>query len=91
VLDKVKSQLETAHRTLENTGVRARAMHRRLRDVETLPGEAARSVLGLDLDGSADTHTDDASTATGSGEPVDADVDAASPASATRSDEDGDV
>jgi DNA recombination protein RmuC len=39
VLDKVKKQLDTASNSLEQTGVRSRAMERRLRDVETLPNE----------------------------------------------------
>ena len=47
VLDKVKRQLETAGRTIEETGVRTRAMERRLRSVEALPSETATSVLEL--------------------------------------------
>ncbi|HYC00749.1 MAG TPA: DNA recombination protein RmuC [Candidatus Limnocylindrales bacterium] len=38
VLDKVKRQLETATRTIETTGARTRAIEKRLRGVETLPG-----------------------------------------------------
>ena len=37
VLDKVKRQLATASRTIEETGVRTRAMERKLRAVEQLP------------------------------------------------------
>lgn len=47
ILAKVKKQLGTAARTLEQTGVRTRAMERRLRDVEQLPGDRARDLLGL--------------------------------------------
>lgn len=43
VLDKVKRQLNSASRTIEQTGVRSRAMERKLRSVEQMPdGEAAR-------------------------------------------------
>ncbi|MGI9303750.1 MAG: DNA recombination protein RmuC [Gammaproteobacteria bacterium] len=45
VLDKVKSQLNTASRTIEQTGVRSRAMERRLRSVEQLPEAQASAVL----------------------------------------------
>ena len=47
VLDKVKRQLETAGRTIDETGVRTRAMERRLRSVEALPAEVATEVLEL--------------------------------------------
>ena len=47
VLDKVKRQLNTATRTIEETGVRTRAMERRLRTVEQLPEEEASQVLEL--------------------------------------------
>jgi len=47
VLDKVKKQLNSASRTIERTGVRTRAMERRLREVEQLPGEEAEKVLEL--------------------------------------------
>ena len=47
VLEKVKRQLETAGRTLDETGVRTRAMERKLRSVEVLPSDAATGVLGL--------------------------------------------
>jgi DNA recombination protein RmuC len=51
VLAKVKRQLETAERTIDETGVRTRAMERKLREVEELPGEQAGLVLGLPGDG----------------------------------------
>lgn len=47
VLSKVKRQLETAGRTIEETGVRTRAMERKLRTVEELPADAASVVLDL--------------------------------------------
>jgi DNA anti-recombination protein RmuC len=47
VLDKVKRQLNTASRTIEETGVRTRARERRLRSVEELPEEEASTMLEL--------------------------------------------
>jgi len=47
VLDKVKRQLDTASRTIEQTGVRTRAMERKLRSVEQLPDAEALQVLEL--------------------------------------------
>jgi DNA recombination protein RmuC len=47
VLEKVKRQLDTAGRTIEETGVRTRAMERKLRSVEALPADAATETLGL--------------------------------------------
>ncbi len=47
VLDKVKRQLDTASRTIEQTGVRTRAMERKLRTVEQLPDAEAAQVLDL--------------------------------------------
>ena len=47
VLDKVKKQLGTASRTIDQAGVRTRAMERRLRSVEQLPETDTRDVLGL--------------------------------------------
>ena len=47
VLDKVKRQLETAGRTIDETGVRTRAMEKKLRSVEALPADAATQVLEL--------------------------------------------
>ena len=37
VLDRVKRQLQTASNTIDETGVRTRAIERRLRGVEELP------------------------------------------------------
>jgi DNA recombination protein RmuC len=50
VLAKVKRQLDTAGRTIDETGVRTRAMERKLRQVEQLPGDQAELVLGLPAD-----------------------------------------
>ena len=47
VLEKVKRQLETAGRTIDETGVRTRAMEKKLRSVEALPADAATQVLDL--------------------------------------------
>ena len=47
VLEKVKRQLETAGRTLDETGVRTRQMQRKLKAVEALPADAATEVLDL--------------------------------------------
>jgi DNA recombination protein RmuC len=46
VLAKTKSQLETVTRSIEAAEVRTRAMNRKLRDVEALPGEQASGLLG---------------------------------------------
>jgi len=48
VLAKVKRQLETASRTIDQTGVRTRAMERKLRAVEQLPDDEAQRVLDLE-------------------------------------------
>lgn len=47
VLGKVKRQLDTASDTIEQTGVRTRAMERKLRSVEQLPEEEAARILEL--------------------------------------------
>ncbi len=47
VLDKVKRQLNAASNTIEETGVRTRAMAKRLRSVEELPQEEATRILDL--------------------------------------------
>lgn len=54
VLQKVKRQLETAGRTIEETGVRTRAMERKLRSVEELPADTATAVLDLAQDSPVD-------------------------------------
>jgi DNA recombination protein RmuC len=50
-LDRLRKQLDTATRTVEQTGVRTRAMERRLREVEQLPSDTAADVLKLSSDG----------------------------------------
>jgi DNA recombination protein RmuC len=47
VLDKVKRQLATASRTIDETGVRSRAMEKQLRSLEHLPEAEASEVLKL--------------------------------------------
>jgi DNA recombination protein RmuC len=47
ILDKVKKQLDTAANTIDQTGVRTRAMERRLKEVEQLPAGESEKVLGL--------------------------------------------
>lgn len=54
VLEKVKRQLDTAGRTIDETGRRTRAMERKLRTVEELPGEAATEMLDLAEDSPVD-------------------------------------
>lgn len=47
VLEKVKRQLNTATRSIEETGARTRAMERRLRSVEQLPEGEVAEILDL--------------------------------------------
>ena len=47
VLGKVKKQLNTVSKTLDQTDVRTRAMERKLREVEELPGEMSSDILDL--------------------------------------------
>ena len=47
VLAKVKRQLDTASRSIDETGTRTRVMVRKLDAVEKLPESDALSVLGL--------------------------------------------
>ncbi len=54
VLEKVKDQLDTASRTIDQTGVRTRAIKRKLREVEQLPVGKASAILGLPAEGGAD-------------------------------------
>jgi DNA recombination protein RmuC len=48
ILEKVRRQLETAAGTIEQTGVRTRALERRLRAVEEPPEAEAARLLKLD-------------------------------------------
>jgi len=61
VLDRVKKQLQTASNTIDETGVRTRAITRRLRDVESLPAGTAAQLLELPdaTDGEAVSNPDD--------------------------------
>ena len=47
MLSRVKRQLDTASNTIDETGVRTRAMERKLREVEALPGEESVKMLEL--------------------------------------------
>jgi DNA recombination protein RmuC len=47
VLDKVKRQIDLAGQTIEKTGVRSRAIERKLRSVEKLPEAEALEILAL--------------------------------------------
>jgi DNA recombination protein RmuC len=47
VLAKVKKQLNTASKTIDQTSVRTRAMERKLRSVEQLPGSESLEILAL--------------------------------------------
>jgi DNA recombination protein RmuC len=59
VLDKVRRQLNTASRTIDQTGVRTRAMERKLRSVEQLPESEALELLALQgIDHETDGDTD---------------------------------
>jgi DNA recombination protein RmuC len=51
VLAKTKAQLETVTRSIEAAETRTRMMNRKLRDVEALPGDEARGLLGDALSG----------------------------------------
>ena len=48
VLDRVKDQLEKASGTIDQTGVRTRAMEKKLREVEALPEEESSQLLKLE-------------------------------------------
>ena len=47
VMDKLRRQLNTASKTVDETGTRTRAMERQLRSVEELPPDEATARLGL--------------------------------------------
>ena len=48
VLQKVKTQLDRASGTIDQTNIRTRAMQRKLRDVEELPTEESTKILGFE-------------------------------------------
>ncbi|MBP7140630.1 MAG: DNA recombination protein RmuC [Opitutaceae bacterium] len=55
ILSKVKKKLDEASTQIDQTGVRSRAIERRLRSVESLPAdEAARLLPGLDTEPSSE-------------------------------------
>lgn len=47
VLEKVRRQLDTASKSIDETGKRTKAMERKLREVEQLPTEEAKAILAL--------------------------------------------
>ena len=59
VLTRVKKQLDTASNTIDQTGVRTRAMERKLRDVEKLPNDVSQNLLGLEPSQLSDKGADD--------------------------------
>jgi DNA recombination protein RmuC len=46
ILDKVRKKLAEASRQIDETGVRSRAIERKLRNVESLPASESRALLG---------------------------------------------
>ncbi|HEX7370965.1 MAG TPA: DNA recombination protein RmuC [Rhodanobacteraceae bacterium] len=46
VLDKTRKQLDAARNSIDNAGVRTRAIERRLRNVESLSNDEAKSLIG---------------------------------------------
>jgi len=54
VLDNVKNKLEQASKQIDQTGVRTRAIERRLRDVETLPSEQQQLLMSAEQSGEDD-------------------------------------
>jgi DNA recombination protein RmuC len=60
VINKVKRQLDTASRTIDQTGVRSRVMERKLRSVEQLPEAEASKILVLpSAEGEEEVEEDD--------------------------------
>lgn len=59
VLDKVKKQLATASKTIDETGRRTRAMERKLRNVEKLPAEGTTALFPPTLEGEEPPAGDD--------------------------------
>jgi DNA recombination protein RmuC len=49
VLKMVRKKLDEAGKHIDATAVRTRAIERKLRDVESLPGEQAQQLLGESL------------------------------------------
>jgi len=61
VLDRVKKQINTVSNTLDESTRRTRAMERKLREVEQLPGDQAGPLLGI-TGSESDSATDDDET-----------------------------
>lgn len=59
VLGKVKKKLDEASTQIDATGVRSRAIARKLRDVESLPAPDAQALLGDAPAGNGDESSDD--------------------------------
>ena len=51
---RVDAQLATATRTIDETGVRTRAIQKKLKDVETLPDAAAAVIVEAPVEGAAE-------------------------------------
>ena len=47
VLEKLRRQLDTAQKTITETGTRTRQMNRKPKDVETIPSDESATILGL--------------------------------------------
>jgi DNA recombination protein RmuC len=45
VLEKTKDRLDAASKEIDNAGRRSRAIEKKLRDVEAVPGPAAQKLL----------------------------------------------
>ncbi|MCX7514511.1 DNA recombination protein RmuC [Frateuria hangzhouensis] len=58
VLDKVKKKLDEAGKHIDATGVRTRAIERKLRGVETLSGDVTEELLGVAAEVSDDVEED---------------------------------
>ena len=68
VVDKLSKQLGTAAKSVENLGIRTRAMNRKLRDVEKLPDATTEILLGpasADTDDGDQSEEPDPQTTTG--------------------------
>jgi len=60
VLDNVKAKLDQASKQIDQTGVRTRAIARKLREVESLPAEQSRQLLPDGLAADEAPEADDA-------------------------------
>ncbi len=59
VLEKLEKQLATASKTVQDTGVRTRAIERKLRDVEELPESASSELLRLESGAAVEVELED--------------------------------